>query len=41
MNAMPLHRWRSMVPVRIVRARPRLFTSSLFGVTVIVLPPAV
>jgi uncharacterized membrane protein len=30
-----------MFPVRIVRARPRLFASALFGLTVIALLPAV
>jgi uncharacterized membrane protein len=42
MNVMPSRRWgRNILLVRIVRARPRLFASGLFGLTVIALLPAV
>jgi uncharacterized membrane protein len=41
MNVTPRRRWSSMFLVRIVRARPRLFASALFGLTVIALLPAV
>ncbi len=42
MNVTPRRRWgRNILPVRIVRARPRLFASGLFGLTVIALLPAV
>jgi uncharacterized membrane protein len=42
MNVMPSRGWgRNILLVRIVRARPRLFASGLFGLTVIALLPAV
>jgi len=41
MNAIPRRRWKRMLPVRIVRARPRSFASALFGMTVTALLPAV
>jgi uncharacterized membrane protein len=41
MSVTPRRRWSSIFPVRIVRARPRLFTSALFGLTVIALLPGV
>ena len=40
MNTEPVKRWRMPKPVRIVRARPRLFVSALLGLAVIATLPA-